>query len=512
MSEFASMNYTHIRTRFPSYWNLLLDHGLEKTASYIIRVNGSTYEAINGSTGQIDYSGAVASTVIQSAINALTTGGELAITNGLYLITVPLYLQPYVDITGENKFTTELRTVGDIDLFHIYDTSFNRIRNLKLNCDSQTSKSAILIRNNLSVSTIQKIWFEHIDIADPFMGITDEQVNQVYHSIYFKDIAIYRVLSRAVYCRYATNIWFQDFVVDNSSGGNDGNPYFEISDTGALGGGYYLDHVSILSNLSGGIGFLFQHLLQMWMDTVLADECGGHGFRFFNCDEFYLTSCRSAWSEQQGYACAWQRNFIFNGCLAENNNFDGFGIAFATDMLFSSCISKNNGRDTTSGRAGFHLYNENSYVTFANCHAFDDQASGIQRYGFQENVVADNTLNSIVGGGVHGNVTAGVGVESATVKDVEGFVTEYGGSEIIASGTFIQQITFPMHGIPTMVKVTPGFDVSGQYWVNTLTHLGLISGGAYGSSGYYSRFTFNRSYSGLYSGIIYYNAELRFET
>jgi len=56
-------------------WNGLLDHSLEKTASYIVRVNGSVYEAINGSTGKIDYSGTDASTVIQSAANAIKSAG-----------------------------------------------------------------------------------------------------------------------------------------------------------------------------------------------------------------------------------------------------------------------------------------------------------------------------------------------------------------------------------------------------------------------------------------------------
>lgn len=61
----------------------IIGHAFEKTASYIVRVNGSYYEAINGSTGKLDYGGSgdaggVDGTdegaVIQASITALTKG------------------------------------------------------------------------------------------------------------------------------------------------------------------------------------------------------------------------------------------------------------------------------------------------------------------------------------------------------------------------------------------------------------------------------------------------------
>jgi len=68
---------------YPKHWNALLDHGLEKAASYIIRKKGAYYEAINGNTGKIDFgssknvggiSGSDARAVIQAAINAEPKG------------------------------------------------------------------------------------------------------------------------------------------------------------------------------------------------------------------------------------------------------------------------------------------------------------------------------------------------------------------------------------------------------------------------------------------------------
>lgn len=69
------------------------DAAFEKSASYIIRKNGSYYEAINGSTGKIDYGGSNnaggvdgtdASTVIQTTITALSNGGTILRKQAIY--------------------------------------------------------------------------------------------------------------------------------------------------------------------------------------------------------------------------------------------------------------------------------------------------------------------------------------------------------------------------------------------------------------------------------------------
>ena len=75
MTDFTAYSATlHPIVKLEDDYNNILDHALEKGVSYIIRKNGSTYEAINGSTGKIDYSSADAATVIQQSCNALTAG------------------------------------------------------------------------------------------------------------------------------------------------------------------------------------------------------------------------------------------------------------------------------------------------------------------------------------------------------------------------------------------------------------------------------------------------------
>ena len=55
-------------------WNALLDHGLEKDASYIIRKKEGFVQAVNGSTGKIDHSGTDLSDVVQSVLDGLSNG------------------------------------------------------------------------------------------------------------------------------------------------------------------------------------------------------------------------------------------------------------------------------------------------------------------------------------------------------------------------------------------------------------------------------------------------------
>lgn len=61
--------------------------------------------AKNGTTGQIDYSGTDAATVINAALASLTTGGKVVLKHGLYIITSPIYIDnPSIDFSMEDMW------------------------------------------------------------------------------------------------------------------------------------------------------------------------------------------------------------------------------------------------------------------------------------------------------------------------------------------------------------------------------------------------------------------------
>jgi len=158
MSEFQKWTSQHRTIRASRDWNALLDHGLEKPASYIIRKNGSYYEAINGSTGKIDYggannaggvSGSDAVAVIQNAIDAFPDKAGRVFLKGEFLISEPIRItRNYLSIEGENMFSTCLKLADGANC-SIFEFTANygvvRLRALELygNRDNNTSGSGI---------------------------------------------------------------------------------------------------------------------------------------------------------------------------------------------------------------------------------------------------------------------------------------------------------------------------------------------------------------------------------
>jgi len=78
----------------------------EETASYVVFKVGAMYYAKNGRTGQIEFSGTDAATVIQSAIVALAErGGKIFIKAGTYERKDNIFVGSKIHIQGEGKQT-----------------------------------------------------------------------------------------------------------------------------------------------------------------------------------------------------------------------------------------------------------------------------------------------------------------------------------------------------------------------------------------------------------------------
>jgi len=79
-------------------------HGIGTTdvapASYVVENCSGTITAYHCITGSIDYSGSDAATVIQQAINALSSGGLIFIREGTYVLTKTILIPSYVTLTG----------------------------------------------------------------------------------------------------------------------------------------------------------------------------------------------------------------------------------------------------------------------------------------------------------------------------------------------------------------------------------------------------------------------------
>jgi hypothetical protein len=103
-------------------------NSFQTEASYVIFTDGTTIKARNGATGAIDYSGTNASAVIQSAINALTSGGKIFIKAGTYLINSTLYLGNNLVLAGEGIDATVLKLADGANVDIIQNANFG-VRN-----------------------------------------------------------------------------------------------------------------------------------------------------------------------------------------------------------------------------------------------------------------------------------------------------------------------------------------------------------------------------------------------
>jgi len=156
MSEFQRWSSQHRTIRASRDWNALLDHGLEKTASYIIRKNGSYVEAINGSTGKIDYggannaggvSGSDAAAVIQATVDALSLdGGKISFKNGIYQGDIILdAISKGIEVLGEGRESTVIQ--GQIKLTTY--AWYSKIGHLTIDAsDLSTGEAALYIEDS----------------------------------------------------------------------------------------------------------------------------------------------------------------------------------------------------------------------------------------------------------------------------------------------------------------------------------------------------------------------------
>jgi hypothetical protein len=171
---------------------------------------GNVY-ARNGRTGQIDFSGADASTVIQNAINALTAG-KILVRAGTYICKSSLTIGPakYIVLEGEGEVSTILKLGDNVAVDYLIkthsDTSTRpslvaypvEIRNLKLDGNKGGGATGGGIFYSSYYGCVENV--EIFNFSGPGLYITNAVNNTIVDST-FRRI---RVLS----CDYGVRIYY----------------------------------------------------------------------------------------------------------------------------------------------------------------------------------------------------------------------------------------------------------------------------------------------------------------
>ena len=143
-----------------------------ETASYIIFKVGDTIYAKNGTTGEIEYSGTNAISVIQSAINSLTNGGTIYIAEGTYSLSsyieisnnfVEIIMSPSATLYSENTANSKTLPEGPVYFSVIVAENKHHIKitgGRIIGVEAGTPTDAIVIIN------CEKVWIEDVYIEN----------------------------------------------------------------------------------------------------------------------------------------------------------------------------------------------------------------------------------------------------------------------------------------------------------------------------------------------------------
>jgi len=221
-------------------------------ASYIIYRIGNVYYARNGRTGAIDYSGTDAKTVVQNALNALTSGrtwkervalkGNFEIDNSVNPLTVPDYT--FFELDG------------------------------KLIALDKT-KTLLSVGNNVTIEG---------GVYDGNRGTEYGGVPRVIHvegknNVLIEDVFVLNGYSRGIEVDYGNNVVLRNVVVDNSY--RNVMVWVDPADLATHNGKVALKEVWVSNAVENGIDFTYPRLE---LDGIYAFNSGsvdivGDGFR-----------------------------------------------------------------------------------------------------------------------------------------------------------------------------------------------------------------------------------------
>lgn len=403
-----------------SDWEALLDHGLEKSPSYIIRKNGTTIEAVNGSTGKIDYSGTDASAVIQAAIDALTSGGKIFIRDGTFELTNYLSLRHGVVVEGMGESTVIKQANGaNLNyLIYIYlksASSFGRVQLKNFVLDGNKANQTGGNGYGIYTDTYSSIDGDFISFEDLFIrntyGVGIETKGNYYE--------------------------LKNIFVDKA-----GSHGFVIRD-------YHCRLIGTIARRNIGDGYILRGTGLHTLIGVKSISNDGNGIHLYGIDSSYI------------------RSEIIGGAVMSN---DQHGILFegvSNNRVIGAWIQSNsygtpNSYDNIHFKSYDNQYSKNNIIEGNNI-----KAGGSARYQVYE-VDSNQDYNLITNNQIIDTGQTGIVVlqgSNSKVKDNIGYITENKGTVSLASG---ETLDTGLSTIPVYVSLIPKGTVTYEFAWNTI--------------------------------------------
>jgi len=415
-------------------------------ASYIVfkqTINAIDYYfAQNGKTGAIDYGGqnnaggvdgTNASVVIQSAINALSSGGKVFIKEGTYLLSTPIVIEKSdITLVGES-WATILKVADGANCDAIvvgkYGYPFptyyrNTIANLGIDGNKANQAAAatlhgiVVYRNDYTV--VENCYIHDVDGT----GIRFYATNRcIMRGNLVKDTT--------KYCYILENNAEYNVIEGNRgfTSTNWENMLLYGTDTGGV------KYNTVVGNILDGAGYDTLTLANNSdFNTIIGNIIRNGSLRGIY---LHLTS---------------DGNVISNN-IVENNNQHGIRLAGCSNNIITNNVILNNGQVAANLYDGINLVDENTNYCLnniiSNNRIYDNQATKTQRYGINEE--GNSNYNKIVDNDVTGNLkTIAIVGANTKVQFNLGYVTENSGTISLVSG---RTITTDLDITPNVVKL-----------------------------------------------------------
>ena len=329
-----------------------IENGTLKAAfSFLIWRDGSTYYAKNGSTGEIQYSGTNATTVINDAISSIPTGGLVFLCDATYNIdgTINVVEKLNINIFGQSWETKlNLTENSNTDMMYIENSNYTTIKSIYFqgNRDSQTSGKGIFVHNS------ERILIERCQFYE--IKQTAIHINGTYPMSSLQPWIVRNRIEKIGNSTSDYGIWIGDYASD---------AHVVDNDVGRVTG-------SAIYVTSSGV----------------------------------LIAANTLWDSNYGLNVYSVTSGVITGNIMDNNGLDGINIDSCQNLLITSNVAKLNSNNLWNSSSGIYLYNSSyTIITGNRAGSFGEWKYETQQYGIKE-YGANSDYNLITGNNVYGNL------------------------------------------------------------------------------------------------------------
>jgi len=362
------------------------DGSLASPASYIVFKDGSTIKARNGKTGQVEFSGTDAATVIQSAIDAMTSGGLLCIADGSYTGSFPVELGSNIHVRGMG-YATQIDS-GASNAFNITGTAGTRKQKVTIEAVNFVGGARAINASYVNQFVVKRCIFG---------GVTEGIHFEYVHQFLIDGNLCSGTGSYGIYASGGAVSDIADGVLRSnwifSTATNDGI-YIKYGDAVHLiantcnnnaGRGIYLDYCvnsTLEGDVADGNGDRGIHCLSCDRLNIIGVYCGinhgEHGLTIADCEGVTVLGGSAVANDYIGLIVYGGNDITIEGFKALNNNFKNSDASYRYNGIYLDgncdnvqligCISKNLASVSATQNQRYGIYNQNgTNVKVTNC-------------------------------------------------------------------------------------------------------------------------------------------------